>query len=61
MERPFNMNKYQSEVSTQVQNNYLNYSIDPIFSGINRLSVLSFQDILYYVYFRKNYNLLQWT
>ena len=55
------MNKYQSEVSTQVQYNYLNYSIDPIFSGINRLSVLSFQDILYYVYFRKNYNLLQWT
>ena len=36
--------KYQSEASTQAQNKYLNYLLDPSFQGENRLLVLSFEN-----------------
>ena len=35
-------NKYQSRVSRQAQNQYLDYLIDPSFQGINRFFMLSF-------------------
>ena len=38
------LNKYQSRVSTQTQNQYLDYLIDPTFQGVNRHFVLSFED-----------------
>ena len=38
-------NKYRSQMTVQPQNNNLNYLIDPIFTNVNRLFVLSFQRI----------------
>ena len=38
--RTINWNKYQSKVSTQIQNQYLDFLIDPIFQGVNWLFVL---------------------
>ena len=38
-------NKYRSQVTIQPQNNKLNYLIDPTFTNVNRLFVLSFQRI----------------
>ena len=35
-------NKYRSKMSIQPKNNYLNYLIDPKFTNVNRLFVLSF-------------------
>ena len=35
-------NKYRSQMSIQLQNNNLNYLIDPTFTNVNRLFVLSF-------------------
>ena len=40
--RTIKWNKYRSQVSIQPQNNNLNYLIDPTFSNVNRLFVLSF-------------------
>ena len=37
-------NKYMSQMSNQNKNNNLNYLIDPTFSNVNRLSVLSFEN-----------------
>ena len=37
-------NKYMSEMSNQNKNNNLNYLIDPTFSNVNRLFVLSFEN-----------------
>ena len=42
--RKINWNKYQSKISVQAQNQYLDYLVDPSFQGVNRLSVLSFQN-----------------
>ena len=42
--RTNNRNKYQSKVSTEGQNPYWDYLIDPSFKKVNRLSVLSFED-----------------
>ena len=42
--RKINWNKYQSKFSTERQNQYLYFSIDPGFQGVNRLFVLSFED-----------------
>ena len=42
--RTINWNKYQSKVTIQKQNQYLDYLIDHSFLGINRLFVLSFED-----------------
>ena len=35
-------NKYRSQITVQPQNNNLNYLIDPAFTNVNRLFVLSF-------------------
>ena len=43
--RTIKWNKYQSQVSVQSNNNNLNYLIDPIFTNVNRLFVLSFERI----------------
>ena len=40
--RKTNWNKYQSKISTQARNRYLDYLIDPSFQGVNRLFVLTF-------------------
>ena len=40
--RTIKWNKYRSQMSIQPQNNNLNYLIDPIFTSVNRLFVLSF-------------------
>ena len=37
-------NKYMSQISNQNKNNILNYLIDPTFSNVNRLFVLSFEN-----------------
>ena len=37
------MNKYRLGITNQTQNNNLNYSIDPTFTKVNRLFVLSFK------------------
>ena len=39
-----NWNIYQTEPTSQTQNQYFIYSIDPSFQGVNRLFVLSFQN-----------------
>ena len=41
--RTINWNKYQSKVSIERQNQYLDYLVDPSFEGVNRLFVLSFE------------------
>ena len=38
------MNKYQSKVTRQAPNPYLDYLIDPGFQGVNRHFVLSFEN-----------------
>ena len=43
-ERTINWNKYQSKITEQVQNIYLDFLIDPSFLGVKRLFVLSFKD-----------------
>ena len=40
--RTIKWNKYRSQMSIQLQNNKLNYLIDPTFTNVNRLFVLSF-------------------
>ena len=42
--RAINWNKYQTKISTERQNQYLGFLIDPSFQGINRLFVLSFEN-----------------
>ena len=42
--RTINWNKYQSKITKQAQNRYLDLLIDPSFQGVNRLFVLSFED-----------------
>ena len=39
-----NWNKYQTKLSTERQNQYLDFLIDPSFQGVNRLFVLSFEN-----------------
>ena len=43
--RTIKWNKYRSQMTIQPQNNNLNYLIDPTFTNVNRLFVLSFQII----------------
>ena len=40
--RTIKWNKYRSQITIQPQNNNLNYLIDPTFTNVNRLFVLSF-------------------
>ena len=42
--RTINWNNYQSKVTAQEQNRYLDYLIDPSFQGVNRLFVLIFEN-----------------
>ena len=42
--RSINWNKFQTKVSTEGVNQYLDFSIDPSFQGVNRLFVLPFQN-----------------
>ena len=42
--RTIKWNKYWSEMTNQTQNNNLNYLIDPTFTKVNRLFVLSFEN-----------------
>ena len=42
--RTINCNKYESSVKAFAQNRYLNHLINPIFQGVNRLFVLSFEN-----------------
>ena len=42
--RAINWNKYESQVTQQARNRYLDFLIDPSFQGVNRLFVLSFED-----------------
>ena len=42
--RTINWNKYQSKVSIQAPNPYLDYLIDPSFQEVNRVFVLSFEN-----------------
>ena len=44
-ERTINLKKYQSKVRTQLQNQYLDYLIDPSFQRVNRIFVLSYENI----------------
>ena len=44
--RNIKWNKYRSQITIQPQNNNLNYLIDPTFTNVNRLFVLSFQRIV---------------
>ena len=38
-----NFNKYQSEITEQVQNRYIDFLIDSSFQGVNKSFVLSFE------------------
>ena len=42
--RTIKWNKYRSEMTNQTKTNYLNYLIDPTFTKVNRLFVLSFEN-----------------
>ena len=42
--RTINWNKCRSEMSNQTNNNNLNYLIDPTFTNVNRLFVLTFEN-----------------
>ena len=44
LKRTINCNKYQSKVTIQQQNPYLNCLINPSFQEVNRLFILSFPD-----------------
>ena len=65
--RSIKWNRYMSQMSNQNKNNNLNYLIDPTFSNVNRLFVLSFENeddrTSYYKYYVpsveiKDYNVL---
>ena len=43
--RTIKWNKYRSQMTVQSNNNNLNYLIDPTFTKVNRLFVLSFERI----------------
>ena len=42
--RTITWNKYRSEISNQIKNNNLNHLIDPTFTNVNRLFLLSFEN-----------------
>ena len=42
-QRTINWNKYQTKVSRERQNRYLDFLIDPSFQGVNKLFVLPFE------------------
>ena len=42
--RTIKLNKYRSEMSNQTKNNNLSYLVDPAFTNVNKLFVLSFEN-----------------
>ena len=44
LKRTINWNKYQSKISREAQNKYLDFLINPSFQGVNRIFVLSFEN-----------------
>ena len=44
LKRTIKWNKYRSEMTNQTKTNHLNYLIDPTFTKVNRLFVLSFEN-----------------
>ena len=44
LKRTINWNKYQSKISTEAQNQYLDFLINPRFQGVNKRFVLSFEN-----------------
>ena len=42
--RTMKSNEYRSEMSNETKNNNLNYLIDPTFTKVNRLFLLSFEN-----------------
>ena len=48
-------NKYRSKMTNQTKTNYLNYLIDPTFTNVNTLFVLSFENKEDRKYFSKYY------
>ena len=44
--RTIKWNKYRSQMTIQLQNNNLNYSIDPTFTNVNRLFLCHFKELL---------------
>ena len=42
--RTINWNKYRTKISTERENEYLDFLTDPSFQGVNRVFVLSFED-----------------
>ena len=54
-ERTIKWNKYRSEMSNQTKNNNLNYLIDPTFTYVNRLFVLTFENEDGRTFFSKYY------
>ena len=53
--RTIKWNKYRSEMSNQAKNNNLNYLIDPTFTKVNRLFVLTFKNKKDGTYFGDTY------
>ena len=53
--RTIKWNKYRSEMSNQTINNNLNYLIDPTFTNLNRLFVLSYENETDRISFKKYY------
>ena len=53
--RTIKCNKYRSEMTNQTKNNNLNYLIDPAFTKVNRLFVLSFENENDWASFSKHY------
>ena len=42
--KTMNWNKYQSKITNQMQNRYLDFLIYPGFQGVNRIFFLSFEN-----------------
>ena len=53
--RKTNWNKYQSELKQLPQNKYLSYLTDPSFQGVNKLFILSFENVTDREVYRKYY------
>ena len=50
-----NWNKYQTKVSTERRNQYLDFLIDPRFQGVNRLFILSFENEAWRTSYKRYY------
>ena len=53
--RTISQNKHQWKISTERQNKYFNYFIDPCFQGVNRVFVLSFEDETQQISYKRCY------